>query len=85
LAQKLHQLVPEADDEVWYEELGLTPREMDIVRAVVAGGTNKGMARRFSLGERTVKHHLTKIFGKVGVGSRLELALFAISRRLVQS
>lgn len=63
---------------------GLTRREMEIVAAIVAGLTNKEIAKKFTLSEDTVKHHLTNIFNKVGVSSRLELALFAINHRLVE-
>jgi DNA-binding NarL/FixJ family response regulator len=63
---------------------GLTKREMDILTTIVAGLSNKEIARRFSLSEDTVKHHLTNIFDKVGVASRLELALFAINNRLAE-
>lgn len=61
---------------------GLTKREMDILTTIVAGLSNKDIARKFALSEDTVKHHLTNIFDKVGVGSRLELALFAINNHL---
>lgn len=61
---------------------GLTKREMEILAAIVAGLNNKEIARRFTLSEDTVKHHLTNIFDKVGVASRLELALFAINNHL---
>jgi two-component system, NarL family, nitrate/nitrite response regulator NarL len=64
---------------------GLTKREMEIVAAIVAGLTNKDIAKKFTLSEDTVKHHLTNIFNKVGVSSRLELALFAINHRLVEN
>ena len=64
---------------------GLTKREMEILAAIVAGLTNKEIARRFALSEDTVKHHLTNIFDKVGVASRLELAMFAINNRLVEA
>ena len=64
------------------KNFGLTKREMDILTTIVAGLSNKEIARKFSLSEDTVKHHLTNIFDKVGVGSRLELALFAINNRL---
>jgi two-component system, NarL family, nitrate/nitrite response regulator NarL len=62
---------------------GLTARELEIVAAVVAGETNRVIAQRFSLSEDTVKHHLTHIFDKLGVFTRLELALFAIHHHLV--
>jgi two-component system nitrate/nitrite response regulator NarL len=84
LAEALGQLSPRGENEVT-SRFGLTSREMEIVGAIVSGDTNKEIAQKFSLGERTVKHHLTNIFNKLGVGSRLELALFAINRRLVNS
>ena len=61
----------------------LTGREREILATIVAGCTNKEIAQRFSLSEDTVKHHLTSIFDKVGVSNRLELALFAINKRLL--
>jgi two-component system, NarL family, nitrate/nitrite response regulator NarL len=62
---------------------GLTPRELEIVAAVVAGETNRMIADRLSLSQDTVKHHLTHVFDKLGVFTRLELALFAIHHRLI--
>jgi two-component system, NarL family, nitrate/nitrite response regulator NarL len=62
----------------------LTRREMDIVAAVVAGESNREIAERLSLKEDTVKHHVSSIFDKVGVYSRLELAVFAIKHQLVK-
>jgi DNA-binding NarL/FixJ family response regulator len=63
----------------------LTRREGDVLRLVVAGETNKGIASQLSIGEDTVKHHLTSIFDKTGASNRLELALFALHHRLVKS
>ena len=63
---------------------GLTARELEIVTTVTTGFSNKEIAQQFSLSEETVKHHLTKIFSKVGVSNRLELALFAISENLMR-
>jgi len=62
---------------------GLTKRELEIVAAIVAGQPNRDIARKLDISEETVKHHLTSIFGKLGVGNRLELALFAVNNRLV--
>lgn len=62
---------------------GLTPRELQIISTIVAGYSNKEIAQELSISEDTVKHHLTNIFDKLGVSSRLELATYAISQRLV--
>jgi DNA-binding NarL/FixJ family response regulator len=65
------------------ERFRLTPRELEITAAVVSGMSNKEIARKFSLSEDTVKHHLTNIFDKMGASNRLELALFAVHHRLL--
>jgi two-component system, NarL family, nitrate/nitrite response regulator NarL len=59
---------------------GLTRRELEIVATVVAGYSNKEIARHFRISEFTVKHHLTNIFDKIGVSTRLELALFTLKQ-----
>jgi len=64
---------------------GLTRREFDIVGAVVEGRTNRDIARALSISEDTVKRHLTHIFDKTGVSSRLELAMFAVYHKLLAS
>jgi two-component system nitrate/nitrite response regulator NarL len=61
----------------------LTRREHDILRLIVQGDTNRGIAIRLAISEDTVKHHLTNIFDKTGASNRLELALFAMHHRLV--
>ena len=63
---------------------GLTPRESEMVRAIGYAMTNKDIATHYGISEYTVKHHLTKIFDKVGVYSRLELAMFATHHGLVE-
>ena len=64
-------------------QYGLTPRELEIVSAIVSGDSNRDIAERLSISLQTVKHHLTSIFDKTGVSTRLELALFAIRHALV--
>lgn len=63
----------------------LTPRELDIIEKIVNGRSNKEVGAEFAISERTVKHHLTNIFGKVGVSSRLQLALFAVNHHLTSN
>lgn len=57
----------------------LSRREMDVTRCVAEGLTNREIANRLGLTEHTVKNYLFRIFDKVGVSSRVELVLFALS------
>jgi DNA-binding NarL/FixJ family response regulator len=59
----------------------LTPRERQVAEAVADGDSNKDVARRLSITERTVKAHLSTIFDKLGVKDRLQLSLKIISLR----
>ena len=62
---------------------GLTRRELQVVQAIGDAMTNKKIAHLLEMSECTVKHHLSKIFDKVGVHNRLELAMFAKNKGLV--
>ena len=62
---------------------GLTRREREVLGLVVAGYANKEIARTFSVSEETIKHHLTRMFAKVGATNRVELAMVATERGLV--
>lgn len=57
--------------------MALSPREEEIVRYVGRGLRNAEIAKTLAISEETVKTHLSKIFRKVGVRDRLELALYA--------
>ncbi len=84
LVQTLRDLLPSARKAAPRRSYELTPRELEIVGAIVEGFSNRDIAQKFALSEQTVKHHLTNIFDKLGVSNRLELALFAVNHRLVQ-
>lgn len=62
---------------------GLTRRELQVIRAVVAGSTNGEIAQSLTIRENTVKSHLTHIFDKLGASTRVELALFAAHHGLL--
>jgi DNA-binding NarL/FixJ family response regulator len=57
----------------------LTPREREIVALVSLGLKNKAIAERLFISETTVRHHLTSIFSKLSVTSRLELMRYTYS------
>jgi DNA-binding NarL/FixJ family response regulator len=58
----------------------LTPREESVVRLVVQGMANREIARELNLSDHTVKNYLFRIFDKLGVSNRVELALYAVAR-----
>lgn len=62
---------------------GLTERQREILLGVVEGMNNREIAKRLDISEHTVKHHLTQVFNKTGVSTRLELALLATQQGLV--
>ena len=55
----------------------LTDREREVIQLVGDGLHNKEIATRLFISEATAKHHLTSIFGKLGLSSRFELIIFA--------
>jgi DNA-binding NarL/FixJ family response regulator len=58
-----------------FEEL--TARELDVLRLVARGLSNKQIAWRLAISEKTVKAHMTSIFGRIGVPDRTQAALWA--------
>ncbi len=83
LLTALHDLMQKASSIPERKTYGLTPRELEVVSCIVEGCSNKDIAKQFTISEETVKRHLSNIFDKTGVSTRLELALFAISHKLV--
>jgi DNA-binding NarL/FixJ family response regulator len=63
---------------------GLTPREADILDAVVQGQGNKEISETLGISPFTVKHYLTRIFNKLKVTNRVELVLFATRNGLTR-
>ncbi len=55
-----------------------SPRERDILAALAQGDSNKEIARKLNLAESTVKIHVQNIFKKLGMSSRVQVALYAV-------
>jgi Response regulator containing a CheY-like receiver domain and an HTH DNA-binding domain len=83
LVAALNELMKQAAAAPEKKTYGLTPRELEVVTCIVEGCSNKDVAKQFAISEETVKRHLSNIFDKTGVSTRLELALFAIAHKLV--
>lgn len=58
----------------------LTRRELDIVRLVAEGMRNEEISRKLNVTEHTIRNYLAHIFDKLGMSSRVELVLYALSR-----
>lgn len=84
LLSALHELQSQAAAVPERKTYGLTPRELEVVSCIVEGCSNRDIAKQFTISEETVKRHLSNVFDKTGVSTRLELALFAIAHKLVE-
>lgn len=63
---------------------GLTSRELDVLKAIVAGRSNKEIAQDLVISEATVKTHINNILSKLGVADRTQATTTALQRGIVQ-
>jgi DNA-binding NarL/FixJ family response regulator len=61
----------------------LTPREIEVLRAMAEGLANKEIAARLGVSENTVKFHVASVMGKLGAGSRTEAVMLGVRHGLV--
>jgi DNA-binding NarL/FixJ family response regulator len=64
-------------------ELELTQRELDVLRLIAAGGTNKDVAAALGIRPKTVMHHSVAIYRKLGVRGRAEATAYAYRNGLI--
>jgi DNA-binding NarL/FixJ family response regulator len=63
----------------------LTPRQIEILCALLDGGSNREIASRLGVCEQTIKNQLSVMYEKLGVQNRLQLALEGMRRTSVES
>lgn len=84
------ELVPELNSKLLKRDIdkekikSLTKRELEILKLVSNGQSNKDLATALNISERTVKNHLSSLFKKLDVEDRTQAAVFAIKNDLVE-
>jgi NarL family two-component system response regulator LiaR len=72
---------PKSEAEITPEDL--TPREMEVLQLVAQGLSNKELAKELTISEKTVKTHLSSIYGKLNLSDRTQAAIYALKHDLV--
>ena len=72
---------PKSDIEITPAEL--TPREMEVLQLIAQGLSNKELANKLTISEKTVKTHLSSIFSKLHLSDRTQAAIYALKHNLV--
>ena len=80
ISQRVEHLTREQTDA---EAHGLTPRELQVLRLLATGKTNRTIAADLVIAEKTVDRHVTNIFTKLGLSSRAAATAYAYEHRLV--
>ena len=74
---------PFVRDEARLEQLGITPRELDILEAMAAGLSNREIAERLFVSENTVKTHAARLFAKLSARRRTQAVQLAKTAGLI--
>ncbi|MGH9945864.1 MAG: LuxR C-terminal-related transcriptional regulator [Pyrinomonadaceae bacterium] len=88
MAETIQHMINEkqsiADNPAVQKLNGMTDREKQVIELICKGLKNKGIAEKLFITETTVRHHLTSVFNKLEVASRLELVIYAFKNKLVK-
>jgi DNA-binding NarL/FixJ family response regulator len=68
---------------VWTGPGGVTTREVEVLRLVASGMTNRGIAKELSLSEKTVARHVHNLLTKIGAPSRAAATAYAYENGLI--
>ena len=83
VSEALTLAAPEASLRTPRDDAGLTPRELDVLRLLVEGRSDREIGEALFIGTRTVQTHVANLFAKLGVNTRAEAAAVAVRRGLV--
>ncbi|HBF37107.1 MAG TPA: DNA-binding response regulator [Firmicutes bacterium] len=83
LLAELRQFLSEEKQVVLPEQLGLTQREFEIVNHIACGSSNKEIAERLFISEKTVKNHVSNILRKMELEDRTQVAVYAYRKGLI--
>ena len=75
----------ESGDDVAGDDLGLTSREVGIIRALARGLSNQAIGKELFVAEQTVKFHLTNIYRKLNAANRTEAVRIALQRGVIDN
>jgi DNA-binding NarL/FixJ family response regulator len=84
IASKLLQHMSSGEGEIGRSFDTLTERELDVLKLLGQGRTNREIAESLVISERTVKFHVSAILGKLGAGNRTEAVSIAAQRGLIE-
>jgi DNA-binding NarL/FixJ family response regulator len=83
LLSEFRQFLAEEKQVVSPEQLGLTHREFEIVNQIACGASNKEIAERLFISEKTVKNHVSNILRKMELEDRTQVAVYAYRKGLI--
>jgi len=79
----MEQVAHPPQDGATFDHSGLTPRELEVIRLVAQGRSNREIAAALVISEKTVKAHVSNILGKLGLEDRTQMAIYAVRNGLV--
>jgi DNA-binding CsgD family transcriptional regulator len=84
-AQAVHDMVVGVDDDAiaMHDRFGLSAREVDVLRLIIQGSSDREIGTALSISPRTVGSHVSNILGKLGTRTRTEAAAMAVRNDLV--
>ena len=82
LLNEFRQIMADEQQSASLEQLGLTQRELEIVSYIACGQSNKEIAEKLFISEKTVKNHVSSILRKMELEDRTQVAVYACRRGL---